>query len=301
VTETPSRPAVPQVFDRALLRRRLTRALAGMPADFLLARVADDMAERLGAVLRTFTAALDLGTPSPLVTDMLAGRGIASIVQAAPVAAALSPRATQGLVTDAEVLPFPPESFDLVVSGLALQFVNDMPGVLVQIRRALKPDGLFLSCLVGGQSLRELRAAFAEAEEEVTGGASPRVAPFADLRDLGGLLQRAGLALPVTDIDSVTVRYQNLFALARDLRAMGAGNALTLRDRRPLRRAVLMRAAEIYAERFADADGRIRATFDLVWMSGWAPHESQQKPLRPGSAKMRLADVLGVNEGKLPE
>jgi SAM-dependent methyltransferase len=295
------RPAVPDVFDRALLRRRLARAYAGAPADFLVARVAQDLSERLGAVLRPFPQVLDLGTPSPLVTEMIAARGHACVVQAAPVAQALSPRAARGLVVDEEALPFPPESFDLVVSALALQFVNDLPGTLLQIRRVLKPDGLFLGCLVGGQSLRELRAAFAEAEEDITGGASPRVAPFADLRDLGGLLQRAGLALPVTDIDSVTVRYGDLFGLARDLRAMGATNALVLRDRRPLRRGVLMRAAQIYAERFADPDGRIRATFDLVWMSAWAPHESQQKPLRPGSAKMRLADALGVREGQLPD
>ena len=300
VTETPARTA-PQVFDRALLRTRLSRAHAGKPADFLLARVAEDMGDRLAAVLRPFRNVLDLGTPTPLVTDTLADRGFETLVQAAPVAAALSSRATQAFVVDEENLPFAPESFDLVVSALSLQHVNDLPGTLIQVRRALKPDGLFLACLVGGQSLRELRSAFAEAEEEITGGASPRVAPFADLRDLGGLLQRAGFALPVTDIDTGTVRYATLFDLARDLRAMGASNALTLRDRRPLRRSVLLRAAEIYAQRFGDPDGRIRATFDLVWLSGWAPHESQQKPLAPGSAKMRLADALGVKEGKLPD
>jgi SAM-dependent methyltransferase len=299
VTDPASRTA-PQVFDRALLRTRLARAYAGEPADFLLARVVEDMSDRLGAVLRPFRNALDLGTPAPLVADMLAHRGYDSVVQAAPIAAALSPRASQGFVVDEEILPFGAESFDLVVSALSLQFVNDLPGTLVQARRALKPDGLFLACLVGGQSLRELRAALAEAEEQITGGASPRVAPFADLRDLGALLQRAGFALPVTDIDSVTVRYATLFDLLRDLRAMGASNTLTLRSRRPLRRTVLARAAEIYARRFSDPDGRIRATFDLVWLSGWAPHESQQKPLAPGSAQMRLADALGVKEGKLP-
>jgi SAM-dependent methyltransferase len=301
VTDAAMSPPVPQVFDRALLRRRQQRAYAQGPADFLLARVAEDMSERLDAVLRRFTQALDVGTPAPLVADMLAARGIGSVVQAAPLAAAQSDHATERLVVDEEQLPFAPERFDLAVSALALQFVNDLPGTLVQIRRALQPDGLFLACLVGGQSLRELRAAFAEAEAEITGGASPRVAPFADLRDLGSLLQRAGFALPVTDVDSVTVRYSHLFALAHDLRAMGATNTLALRSRLPLRRAVALRAAAIYVERFADADGRIRASFDLVWLSGWAPHESQQKPLQPGSARMRLADALGVKEGRLPD
>ena len=147
--------------------------------------------------------------------------------------------------------------------------------------------------------LQELRLALAEAEEAITGGVSPRVAPFADLRDMGGLLQRAGFALPVTDVDTLTVRYSSMFGLLRDLRGMGATNALVARDPRPLRRAVLMRAAEIYQSRFADPDGRLRATFDFVWLSGWAPHESQQKPLQPGSAKARLADALGAVERKV--
>ena len=185
---------------------------------------------------------------------------------------------------------------DLVVSALALQFVNDLPGTLVQIRRALKPDGLFLAAMIGGESLIELREAFAQAESEMEGGVSPRVAPFADLRDLGALLQRAGFALPVTDIDRVTVRYATPLALMHDLRRMGAANALTERRRTPLRRATLRRLFEIYAERFADPDGRIRATFEIVWLSGWAPHESQQKPLQPGSAKTRLADALRTVE-----
>jgi SAM-dependent methyltransferase len=180
------------------------------------------------------------------------------------------------------------------VSLLALQGVNDLPGALIQIRRALKPDGLLVAALLGGGSLAELRQAFAQAEGELEGGASPRVAPFADLRDLGGLLQRAGFALPVTDSDLFHVRYASPFGLMRDLRRMGLTNALNDRRKTPLRRATLLRAAEIYAERFADPDGRVRATFEIVWLSGWAPHESQQKPLRPGSAKMRLADALGA-------
>jgi hypothetical protein len=182
------------------------------------------------------------------------------------------------------------------VSLLALHAVNDLPGALVQIRRVLAPDGLFLACLLGGATLTELRQAFTEAEAEVEGGASPRVAPFADLRDLGALLQRAGFALPVTDVDTVVVRYADPLRLLRDLRAMGLSNPLAHRRKTPLRRATLLRAMQIYAKRFADPDGRVRATFELVWLSGWAPHESQQKPLRPGSARVRLADALGTSE-----
>lgn len=194
--------------------------------------------------------------------------------------------------TGAERLPFAPESLDLVVSALALQFVNDLPGVLAQIRRALKPDGLLLAAMIGGDSLTELRQAFAAAEAECEGGVSPRVAPFADLRDVGALLQRAGFALPVTDVDRVVVRYANAFALMQDLRRMGAANMLVERRRMPSRRATMLRMAEIYAERFADADGRIRATFDIIWLSGWAPHASQQPPLKPGSAKASLAEAV---------
>jgi SAM-dependent methyltransferase len=191
-----------------------------------------------------------------------------------------------------EALPLSPQSLDLVISALALQFVNDLPGVLAQIRRALKPDGLLLAAMIGGDSLTELRQAFAAAEAEREGGVSPRVAPFADLRDIGALLQRAGFALPVTDVDRVVVRYGNAFALMQDLRRMGATNVLIERRRTPTRRATLLRMAEIYAERFADADGRIRATFDIIWLSGWAPHASQQQPLKPGSAKASLAEAV---------
>ena len=200
------------------------------------------------------------------------------------------------IAADEEALPFRAASLGLVVSALALHFVNDLPGTLIQIRRALKPDGLFLAAMLGGDTLTELRQAFAEAEAEMEGGMSPRVAPFPDLRDLGALLQRAGFALPVSDVDRLTVRYGSVFSLMHDLRRMGATNALTERRRIPLRRKTLMQMAEIYARRFADADGRLRATFEIVWLSGWAPDESQQKPLPPGSAKMRLADALGTTE-----
>jgi SAM-dependent methyltransferase len=200
------------------------------------------------------------------------------------------------VVADEEALPFGDGALDLVVSGLALQFVNDLPGTLIQVRRALRPDGLLLAALAGGDTLTELRQAFAAAEAEIEEGISPRIAPFTDVRELGALLQRAGFALPVTDVDRVTVRYASPLALMHDLRRMGATNALIERSRRPLKRATLRRMIEIYAERFADRDGRIRATFEIVWLSGWAPHPSQQKPLAPGSARQRLADALGTTE-----
>jgi SAM-dependent methyltransferase len=193
---------------------------------------------------------------------------------------------------ESEPLPLQPESLDLAVSGLAFQFVNDLPGVLAQIRRALRPDGLLLVAMIGGDTLTELRQSFAAAEAELEGGVSPRVAPFADLRDVGALLQRAGFALPVTDVDRIVVRYDSAFALMQDLRRMGATNILVERRRTPTRRATLLRMAQIYGERFADPDGRIRATFDVIWLSGWAPDDSQQKPLQPGSAKASLAEAV---------
>ncbi|WP_341988280.1 methyltransferase domain-containing protein [Azorhizobium sp. AG788] len=286
----------PIVFDRALLRRRLARAHRLGPVDFLLERAAEDMAERLSTIKRRFIHGVDLGTATDAVARALTGHpGVASLVAAAPLLAGLDQR-RPAVVVDEEALPFGEGALDLVVSALSLQLVNDLPGSFAQIRRALKPDGLFLAALIGGGSLAELREAFAIAESETTGGVSPRVAPFADVRDMGGLLQRAGFALPVTDVDRVVVRYGSPFALMADLRRMGASNALVERRRTPLRRATLLRAAEVYAERFSDPDGRVRATFEIVWLSGWAPHESQQKPLRPGSARMRLADALGTAE-----
>jgi SAM-dependent methyltransferase len=287
----------PLIFDRALIRARRRRAAAMGPATFLLDRVAADLAERLAAVLRRFELALDLGTPGEGVRAALAGLGsVGTIVTADAIPVSGGTPAGPFVAADQEALPFRDAAFDLVVSALALQFVNDLPGVLVQIRRALQPDGLFLAALIGGETLTELRQAFAAAESDVEGGASPRVAPFADLRDLGALLQRAGFALPVTDTDRVIVRYDSVFALMHDLRRMGATNALIDRRRAPLRRATLMRMAEIYARRFSDADGRVRATFEIVWLSGWAPHPDQQQPLRPGSAQVRLADALGTRE-----
>ncbi|WP_188079297.1 methyltransferase domain-containing protein [Xanthobacter oligotrophicus] len=293
-----TRDAPHLVFDRPLLRRRLERAARLGPEPFLLERAAEDMADRLAAVKRQFETAVDLGTPTDALAHALDGHAaVGRLFRAAPLAVGFS---TPGVVADEEALPFAAGSLDLVVSALSLQSVNDLPGVLAQVRRVLKPDGLFMAALLGGGSLSELRQAFAIAESETTGGLSPRVAPFADVRDLGALLQRAGFALPVTDVDRVVVRYGSPFSLFSDLRRMGAANALLERRRVPLRRATLLRAAEIYGERFADPDGRVRATFEIVFLSGWAPHESQQKPLRPGSAKMRLADALGAREVPLP-
>jgi SAM-dependent methyltransferase len=288
------------IFDRALVRARRRRAAALGPAEFLLDRVAQDLTDRLGAVLRRFELAADIGTPGEAVRVALARLGsVGSIVavDAMPEARAQDTAMSRNLVVaDEEALPFRDASLDLAVSALALQFVNDLPGTLLQIRRALKPDGLFLAALVGGETLTELRQAFAAAESDIEGGASPRVAPFADVRTLGNLLQRADFALPVTDSDRYILRYDTPFALMADLRRMGATNALVARRRTPLRRATLLRMAEIYRERFADADGRLRATFDIVWLSGWAPHPDQQRPLRPGSAQTRLADALGSRE-----
>ncbi len=287
----------PLIFDRPLIRARRRRAALLGPATFLLDRVADDLADRLGAVLRRFDLALDLGTPGEAVRAALTRLGsVATIVAADAMPAASAKRVPPLVTADEEALPFRDASLDLVVSALALQFVNDLPGVLVQIRRALEPDGLFLAALIGGDTLAELRQSFAVAESEIEGGVSPRVAPFADLRDLGALLQRAGFALPVADSDRVTVRYDSAFALMHDLRRMGATNALHDRRRTPLKRATLTRTAEIYAQRFADDDGRVRATFEIVWLSGWAPHPDQQQPLKPGSAQARLADALGTRE-----
>jgi SAM-dependent methyltransferase len=296
VADAPIAPG-PLIFDRALLRRRRRRAAALGPAHFLLNRVADDLADRLAAVTRRFELALDLGTPGEAVRAALADLGaIGTMARADAIAPEGPQNSMEFIVADEELLPVGDGTLDLVVSALALQFVNDLPGVFIQIRRALKADGLFLGALLGGETLTELRQSFAAAESEVERGVSPRVAPFADLRELGALLQRAEFALPVTDVDRLTVRYASAFDLMHDLRRMGATNALIARRRTPLRRATLMRMAEIYRQRFADSDGRVRATFEIVWLSGWAPHPDQQKPLKPGSAQARLADVLGARE-----
>jgi SAM-dependent methyltransferase len=290
----------PLIFDRRLLRARRLRAAALGPSTFLIERVAEDLADRLASVLRQFECAIDLGTPGDAVRAVLAASGkVGSIIAADPLAGAPGWRTAQrdgaselAIAVDEEALPLRDSSIDLVTSALALQFVNDLPGTLVQILRALKPDGLLLAALAGGDTLTELRQAFAAAEAEIEDGISPRIAPFVDIRAAGALLQRAGFALPVTDTDRILVRYPSPIALMQDLRRMGATNVMADRRRRPLGRRTLQRMMEIYSERFADPDGRIRATFEVLWLSGWAPHESQQKPLAPGSARQRLADKL---------
>ncbi len=273
----PKANLAPVLFDRVLLRARQDRARRLGPASFLLDRVAEDLQERLHAVLRDFADVADIATPDEALQQSLSSR-FKSVARVE--------------LSEQEALPLRPETLDLAVSVLAFQFVNDLPGVFAQIRRALKPDGLLLAAMTGGDTLTELRQSFAAAEAECEGGVSPRVAPSVDLRDLGSLLQRAGFALPVTDVDRIVVRYDSAFALMADLRRMGATNVLVERRRTPTRRATLFRMAEIYGERFADADGRIRATFDVTWVSGWAPHESQQKPLPPGSAQASLAEAV---------
>lgn len=287
-----------EIFDRTLLFSRRDRAAADAERhEFLLARVADDLVERLAAIQRRFPVVLNLGAYHGLLGRRLRQvPGVQLVIDAEPSWRLLQQCESPRVQADEERLPFRDGSLDLVASGLSLQLVNDLPGALVQIRRALKPDGLFLAALLGGGTLMELRHALLAAEEEVSGGASPRVAPFADVQDLGALLQRARFALPVVDADTVTVTYPDPLVLMREVRAMGAANILRARERRPLRRTTLQRALALYQERFGLADGRVPATFEIITLTGWAPHESQQQPLQPGTATMRLADALGTVE-----
>jgi SAM-dependent methyltransferase len=279
----------PRLFDPARRAARLERSrplFAG--ADFLHRRAALGLVESLEAILRDFPAVVDLSPHPRVFAEALAASDAAGRVGAPrAVAAPMGP----------EDLELEPGSVDLIVSVLGLHWVEDLPGLMARARRALKPDGLFLAALFGGSTLTELRQALTAAELEITGGAAARVSPFADGFDGAALLQRAGLALPVCDVDRVTVRYGDPVGLMKDLRAMGE-TAVPTGPVRPLRRDVLVRAAEIYADRFADAEGRLTATFEIVTLSGWAPHEGQQKPLPRGSAKVRLADALGVVEHK---
>ena len=293
--------AQPELFDRPLLRQRRRRCLAkAVPgSDFLLKTVAADLSDRLSMVNRTFETALDLGGLSGHVHEAITASGKATNVLRADLFLCDPNLPPPDFVADDAVPPLRTQSLDLIVSALSLQFVSDLPGSLVQLRNALRPDGLFLAALPGAGTLSELRESLTQAELELNGGAAARVLPFADTRDLGSLMQRAGFALPVTDLDRLTVRYDTMFDLMADLRAMGATSILKDRSRKPLPRRVFLRAAEIYAERFSDPDGRIRATFAMVTLSGWAPDASQQKPLRPGSAKNRLADALKTSEVKL--
>lgn len=289
------------LFDRALFRKRRWRALkrAKTGADFLLANVADDLQDRLLLINRSFLTAIDLGGHTGRISAAIGSSGKAETILRADLFFSDPRLPPPDFVVDDALVPLKDQSVDLIVSALNLHLVNDLPGSLIQIRRALAPDGLFMAVVPGAGTLTELRDSLTRAELETSGGAAARVLPFADTRDLGSLLQRAGFSLPVTDMDTITVRYDTMFSLLRDLRDMGAASVLKQGEARPLTRAALFRAAEIYADDHADADGRIRATFKLITLSGWAPHESQQKPLRPGSAKTRLADALGVSERKI--
>jgi NADH dehydrogenase [ubiquinone] 1 alpha subcomplex assembly factor 5 len=288
------------VFDRRLVRRNRDRAAAAFGAhDFLFRAVADWLADRLDDVTRKFPRALDLGCHGGELAATLRGRGgIETLVQC-DLSAAMARRAAANghatLVADEELLPFAPASFDLVISNLSLHWVNDLPGCLLQIRHCLKPDGLFLAAMLGGDTLAELRQALMEAELAETGGVSPRVSPFADLRDAGGLLQRAGFALPVADGDRLTASYPDLLGLMRDLRGMGETNAVQERPRRFVPRMLFARADHLYRRR-ADGDGRLAASFQIITMTAWAPHAAQQRAMAPGSARARLADALGIEE-----
>ena len=299
---TPRREAIaPQIFDRDLLIQRQSRVAAKASAhDFLLTRMAEDFAERLSIVRRQFPVVADIGAHhGPVGRALLATPGLQRLISLEKSPGLLKQCAGTQVLGDAEALPLAPDSIDLAVSALSLHLVNDLPGALIQIRRALKPDGLLMAAVLGGSTLRELREAWLAAEADISGGASPRVAPFADVRDLGSLLQRAGYALPVVDSETVTVTYATPLALMQEIKSMGASNMLIERSRRPVTRALLLRAAEVYAERFGLANGRVPATFEIITLTAWVPHESQPKPLRPGSATSRLADALGVPERKL--
>jgi len=280
------------VFDRALVRRRRDRAVPEFTNhSFLFDEIAERLADRLEDVRRPFPMALDLGCHDGAMGRVLAGRkGIERLV-----ACDLSPefaRAAQGIAADEEFLPFAPASFDLTVSNLSLHWVNDLPGALMQIRQTLKPDGFFCAAMLGGDTLFELRRCLYEAEMEASGGVSPRVSPFAEIKDAGGLLQRAGFALPVVDSDTLTVTYADAFALMREMRGLGESNTVLARRKVPATRGLLFDAARRYAEMYAEPDGRIPVTFEVLYLAAWAPHESQQQPLQPGSGQTPLGQAL---------
>lgn len=293
----PQTPSPPQIFDREKLKaRREAFARRYGEYDFLRARVSSDLESRVADTPRIFETALELGGADGGLSQTLLGQNRTKAVIVADTADTFLDRARQrgleAVFADPEALPFGMERFDLIVSPLILHWVNDLPGALVQIRRALKPDGLFLGALFGAGTLAELREVISEAESEIMGGMSPRLSPLPGLRDMASLLQRAGFALPVVDRDTVTVRYRTLEDLFRDLKGMGERAAFTRRASRPLPRRVLQKAMDLYRERFSDPDGRLRATFEIVHLSGWAPAPGQPKPLRPGSAKASMADAV---------
>jgi SAM-dependent methyltransferase len=291
----------PRLFDRDLHRMRLKRAAPHIArADFLKSRAAEDLALRLVAINRQFPVAVDLGARTGVFARALAASAAADkvdlLVQADLSAPMLALAEGPRVVADEARLPFAEASVDLVVSSAALHWLDDLVGTLIQIRRTLKPDGLFLGAVLGGASLTELRQCLMEAEIELAGGAGPRVSPFLDAYDGAALMQRAGFALPVVDVDKVSVRYDHPLRLTADLRAMGETNVLLDRPRSPLTRRIVARASELYFERFGTGDGRITATFEIITLTGWAPHPDQPRPLAPGSAKVRLADALGGRE-----
>lgn len=264
-------------------------------ADFLFARVAEGIADRLEDVKRSFPRACVIADDQGCVAQALP-RAKAGAEALAQVAAAGPLGAPGARISQPDEPDLSPGEYDLIINALTLHRVNDPVGVLTQMRLALKPDGLALAALFGGRSLHELRASFAEAEAEVEGGVSPRVAPMGEIRDLGALLQRAGLALPVADVDRIPVEYESAFHLMRDLRAMGEANPMAARRKTFTRRATMLRMAEVYAHHFASDSGRVMATFEIVYLTGWSPADNQQQPLRPGAARTRLADALGVPE-----
>lgn len=286
------------VFDRRIVRLRRDRAAKRLDDhDFLLREVGERLADRLDDFRRRFPLALDLGCHRGAFSDVVGARGGIQTLVHADLSEAMTKRAPPpAVVADEEALPFGPSAFDAVFSLLSLHWVNDLPGALAQVRLALKPDGLFMAAMLGGETLKELRHALMEAEIAVDGGLSPRVSPFADVRDAGALLQRAGFALPVVDTETITVSYPDPFRLIADLRGMGESNAVLHRRKSISRRATLVDAAARYAGTFAEEDGRVPATFQVIYLTGWAPDASQQKPLHPGSAKKRLADALGSSE-----
>jgi NADH dehydrogenase [ubiquinone] 1 alpha subcomplex assembly factor 5 len=290
-------PDALSIFDRRSVRLHRDRAASGLPRhDFLLREIAGRLVDRLDDVRRKFPVALDLGCRHGALAGDLAVRGVEMLVQCDLSSAMLRHAAGARVVADEEALPFAAGSFDLVISLLNLHWVNDLPGALLQVLQALKPDGLFLAAMFGGETLKELRRALADAEIEGEGGLSPRISPFADVRDAGNLLQRAGFTLPVADVETLTVSYADPWALLADLRGMGETNAVLERRKTASRRATLFRAVERYGELYRGKDDRFPATFQVIFLAAWAPDASQPRPLRPGSAVARLAEALGTEE-----
>jgi len=279
------------IFDRKQIAFQRSRAVKNQSGghDFLLRWSMDQIAERLSIVRRQFPVCVQIGARAPLIPAH--PFGIEHLITTD-----ITPDLNPDIVCEEDFFPFAPQSLDLVVSALDLHTVNDLPGALIQIRRSLKPDGLFVAAMIGGETLHELRQCLVQAELETSDGASPRIAPFADKPQMGDLLQRAGFSLPVIDSEIVTVTYDSIFPLMKDLRGMGEGNAVAERTRKLTPLSLFVRAGELYAEKFVEPDGRIRATFEIIFLLGWAPHASQQQPLKRGSATARLADVLGTTE-----